>query len=453
MLFDQLKGAALAAGLLLTGVCGGLAMTGSPDSPPGAKAPGSRPAADPTAALVKQLGSEDFARREKAGEELRRQGAKAEAALKAGLMSEDPEVRARCAKLLAAIRKDALDAFAKSFDPKAEKQPDHPVWNRFKAVAGDTRASRELFARIIKHKDWLARLDAAGAGPEAAAGQYQAAMVEVGRVLDSYMTVWFRIYVWPCDTADEAAYLLLLGSYPGAERAADEGEARHFTTGEHQLLAARGLPLGLQSKEIVPGPNHHYDETAALAPGSDRAFAKLLAAWLTRRNEQTLVFHGVRLAVAHRAPEVLPVARTLASGARSVVTRATALAAVAQFGEPRDLPLFEALFDESALVLTQEPSVPPGATPPPTIAVQVRDKALGLALLLCDRDPTDFGFTNAGERFRRENGRPVVAGHETIHFGFADDKARDAAHKKAKDFLRKRKSDAVPVAPAPRPKP
>ena len=48
---------------------------------------------------------------------------------------------------------------------------------------------------------------------------------------------------------------------------------------------------------------------AALAPGADRVFAKMLAAWLARRTEQTTLYRGFGLAINHRAAEVLPVAR------------------------------------------------------------------------------------------------------------------------------------------------
>ena len=58
--------------------------------------------------------------------------------------------------------------------------------------------------------------------------------------------VWFEIPVWPCDRADEAAYLLLLGSYPGtaaARPAGDSPEFRAFSDGEGRF-AAPGLPPG-----------------------------------------------------------------------------------------------------------------------------------------------------------------------------------------------------------------
>ncbi len=252
MLFDQLKAVVLSAAVCLTAVCGGLAMTGAPsDAPPGkAVAPAPRAVEDPAAARVKQLGGADFAEREAAHAALRKLGPKAEGALKAGLKSDDPEIRARAAALLADVRKDALAALAKGFDPAADTEPDHPIWKRFKAIAGNTRAGRELFAQIIKNAEWLRRLDAAEAGPDAAARQYRDAILDVGRHYHSCMSVGFVIYVWPCDTANQTAFLMLLGSYPGTEAAKpkDAADARIFADGEGRIHYARGLQLGLSGE-------------------------------------------------------------------------------------------------------------------------------------------------------------------------------------------------------------
>jgi RNA polymerase sigma factor (sigma-70 family) len=439
MLFDQLKAVALTAGLLVGAVCGGLAMTGPPNergSDPATPAP--RPPEDPAAKLVQQLGSADFARREAAHEALRKLGPKAEPALKAALKSDDPEVRTRAVTLLSEIRKDALDDLAKNFDPKAESPSDHPIWKRFKAIAGDTRASRELFARIIKDADWRRRLDAAEAGPEAAARQYREAIIEVGRHVLSNSSVWFVIYVWPCDTPDQTAYLLLLGSHPGTESARPEKrpDEEHYALGEGQLTAARGLNLGLEGKEIVPGPKNHYDQTAAMTPGTDRVFARLLGAWLPRRTDPSVLYSGFELAVKHRAAEVLPAARAVAANKQlTVKARCGALLPIAQFGTPADLPLFVPLFDDDTLlVLTPPPK--PGVSPGPrSRRLHAHDQAIALALLLCDQDPYEFGFAYAKDRFRRDNGRPVIANYELERFGFPDDKSRTAAHAKAKAFL------------------
>src|SRR5581483_2318054 len=87
MLFDQLKVVALAAGILLTAVCGGWAMTGTPGGSDPVTAPAPRQA-DPAAKLVEQLDSPEFADREAAAKKLRELGPKAEPALRAALKSD-----------------------------------------------------------------------------------------------------------------------------------------------------------------------------------------------------------------------------------------------------------------------------------------------------------------------------------------------------------------------------
>ena len=86
MLFDQFKAVALAAGILLTVVCGGFAMTGSGrgEQPAPAAAPAPRLVDDPAAKLVEQLGAPEFADREAAQKQLRELGVKAEPALERG---------------------------------------------------------------------------------------------------------------------------------------------------------------------------------------------------------------------------------------------------------------------------------------------------------------------------------------------------------------------------------
>jgi hypothetical protein len=443
MLFDQLRAGALAGAVLIAGVCGGLAMTGGSDTPPGkAVAPAPRVRIDPAVALVEQLGSADFAEREAAQKELRKLGLKAEPAIKAGVKSEDPEVRERCAKLLIEIRKDALDALAKSFDSAAENPSDHPLWKRFKILAGDTRASRELFAQIIKNPDRLARLDAAETGPEAAARQYRDACTAVGRDYRRLMAILAEIIVWPGDLIDETAYLLFLGSYAGTDRAPPEEEdaRRLFDVGEGRIHFGRGLVTGLRGEQLVADAQKGTVHTERVAEGTDRVFAKLLAGWLVNRTNESLLYRGFELAVTHRAREVLPVARTIAANEkRPVGGRCGALRAIAQFGAPADLPLFTPLFDDKTVVILPPP--PSAFTPGPrSRRFQVRDQALGLALLLCDQDPAEYGFPYAKDRFRRDNGRPDVANYEAEGFGFGNDEdARTAAHTKAKAFLAKQK--------------
>jgi hypothetical protein len=107
--------------------------------------------------------------------------------------------------------------------------------------------------------------------------------------------------------------------------------------------------------------------------------------------------------------------------------------------------LFAPLFDDNTVIVLAPPPVAhsPG---PRSRYPKVHDRAIALALLLCDQDPFEYGFAYAKGRFQRENGRPVIASYEAEQFGFSDEKEREAAHKKAKAFLGRQLKDKEPPA-------
>ncbi|MFL5340378.1 MAG: RNA polymerase sigma factor [Gemmataceae bacterium] len=373
---------------------------------------------DPTAKLVEQLGAQEFADREAAQKELRKLGAKAETALKAGLKSENPEVRVRCAKIFTAIRKDALDDLVKNFDPKAENVPDHPLWNRFKAIASDSRASRELFARIIADARLARVLDAAEAVP-------------ADRV---------RIY------RDEVAWQSCNALFVVA------GE----TVGGHNMLLG-----GPKASELKPPPEPvtsvslaayfflgSYSETAVEVAGKDRAgrpiregeivetfefsqgntpvrpvMWKLFAAWLDNRVDRDTLESGYWRATMNAIPDAASAARRLLA-AEMLPSPAKAYAAIylARVGKRADSALMTPLLDDATVaraVIYDKPA-----------PVQVRDAALAACLLLHDENPADYGFD-----VLRKRGSPKADAFDMAWLGFWSDDTRTATHKKAKEWL------------------
>jgi hypothetical protein len=135
----------------------------------GLLAPAARGADAPS--LVRQLGAESFAARESAFKDLLGMGRAAEAALRAGLMDPDPEVRRGCEALLPlALRSDLeirLDAFVQDGDDKAP--PALPGWARFRELAGDDFSARRLFADLCRADRPL--LEALGKDPAQVAAQ------------------------------------------------------------------------------------------------------------------------------------------------------------------------------------------------------------------------------------------------------------------------------------------
>jgi RNA polymerase sigma factor (sigma-70 family) len=455
MFVSQLKGMAVAAGLFASVLAFGLAGGGAPganslaatrDTP---VAPVPRPVGE-AAELVQQLGSPDFATREAAGKKLRDLGKKAVDPLKAGARDPNPEIAKRSREVLATVRANLLSELAKSFDPTSTTDYDHPVWKHYVSIAGDSRASRELFARIIANKKWLQTLDKAEAGPTAAGHVYRVGVAEMFR--DFYNDP-AKSPPWPCDRPEEVAYLLFLGSFADIPTTKPEGDeiipddprrlaylGRGIIRGEEQIIHANGITLGLEGKWLS------WQNVPAVA-GTNRVFARLLAAWLASHDPaSSVVPRGLRMA----GREILPFARRITANdfepKREIPPLATiaALEMVARFGTPADLPLFERYFGDETNAANADLERADGARdyfrPAPVIpTTQMRDVALGLALLLYGRNPADFGFVVRKEAFKEEEGRFLVPVSIQVHLGFETDAGRTAAFNKAKAWLDEQK--------------
>ena len=210
--------------------------------------------------LVRQLNDDSFRKREAAEKALVALGATALPAIRAGLKSPEPELARRCERLLPLVRRAELAAFAKAFADDSDRAAgfDHPVWKRYVRMVGDSRPSRELFAEIVRHADWLRNLDDAEADPAKAGELYRAAVREVGKRQQANLTVRFLIPIWPCDQPEETAYLLLLGSYPGTDPkfplSYSDPADRQFADGEARVRHGRGLGLAFQGKRLAIDP-------------------------------------------------------------------------------------------------------------------------------------------------------------------------------------------------------
>lgn len=108
--------------------------------------------ADPARELVKRLAAPDYHEREQASRELLALGRKAYPALEDGTRADDPEVRARCRRLLPMILDLELKARLEAFiaDPDGKGQHELPGWARWQTLLGRDRASRDLFAAVVR---------------------------------------------------------------------------------------------------------------------------------------------------------------------------------------------------------------------------------------------------------------------------------------------------------------
>lgn len=392
-------------------------------------APPPRPVVDP-AALVRQLGDGDYAAREAAARALRGLGPRAGPALAAAGLDPNPEVARRARDLYARVRADALAALAAGFDPVGTADPDHPVWQRYKAVAGDDPPARKLFAAVIADPNRLKLLDRAEAG--AAADVYVATAV---RMADAA----YREHVQKIHrlTVPDAAVVLVLGTYPGAAAAVGEKQEWH--------------------ERIAVGVSDFADGRAGdLQP----ALVRLLAAWLTARTRPDQAEAGLRVIADLKAREALPVLRRLAADeAVAPPTRARAVLLVGALGTRDDLPLLRRVADGKVaavpharftVVLTGQGDldmawhiVRDGGKLPPDLEERVKaadirvgdlsvaDCGWAAALRLAGGDPAGLGFlwpVTAVGRQVKEITHPGFVGFETPT-------ARAAAHIKARRWL------------------
>jgi hypothetical protein len=115
-------------------------------------APAPTPTSVPGADLVRRLGDSSYAVRERASDQLREMGRDALPALRRGAEDSDPEVRRRCAELLARAERSDLDLRLDAFleggdDPRAPLAG----WSRFQGLVGDDPLTRAAFVGLYRH--------------------------------------------------------------------------------------------------------------------------------------------------------------------------------------------------------------------------------------------------------------------------------------------------------------
>jgi hypothetical protein len=102
--------------------------------------------------LVLSLGSRDYRTREKATQDLSEMGRAAYAELRHGADDPDPEIRARCNRLLPHAyeleMKARIDAFVA--DTQGKHVHDLPGWERFRKLLGEDAIARDFFASMVR---------------------------------------------------------------------------------------------------------------------------------------------------------------------------------------------------------------------------------------------------------------------------------------------------------------
>ncbi len=321
--------------------------------------------------------------------------------------------------------------------PDPPKQPglpanDDKVWLHFAKVVGDDAAARELFDRIMTNTQHLLLLEAAAATSDvhhlyhrrrdtlnAAAEQKDPRQLGLSRIVPRPL--------------DDVAGWLLLGTFPGT-KVADPGGGT------------------LQFLDLDYSPKFLTDALGKTSP-IEKPLRKLIAAWLANRgDEYSALKAGLNLALRYEMEDSLPTARRVLAdysdpkrtgevkAYSSANLRSLSLLLIGKYGSKDDLPLVQKHLDDgvqvSAVIREKPGEFRPGYAVPidgKDVTVTVGDVALAIAIQLRGGDPRGFGFLWPTALDGAKVADPLTLGV----IGFQSIKDREAAHRKAKEWLKK----------------
>jgi RNA polymerase sigma factor (sigma-70 family) len=362
--------------------------------------------------LVRQLGSSDFAQRQRADQALAKLGAAAADAVRTGMTDADPEIAGRCKALWPRLWQTEMAR------PDADRRAwsTHPLWARFRKAAGDDPVSRFLFAEMVADLGRFRRLEAVETDPAKASAAYRAELKQRAEALErGYLEAarnYYLVLLVPTSgtpTRVDFVTLLFLGTYPTTAKADSARAHSVFVIGATML--------------------------------NTPAMRRLYATWLRARADIQPLTLGLRLAMYHGVAEAFPTARTHAANDKLAATaRGFALLGVGRFGTRDDLPLLEKAFTDGRVFHGARYNHPDGTLKP--VEVRVSDTAVAAALHLAGQKPADFGFFPSLQMY-------TGPGNWAEHFalGFLDDAARQAAHKKAREWLARHGKEKPPQQP------
>jgi hypothetical protein len=311
--------------------------------------------------LVKQLGDASFKVREKAARELLARGAKAVDALKRGQENPDQEIRERCRRLLEQIQsRTALDQL-KIFltDLKSAPDRDWPAAERFLALAGNTKAARELYGELLR--EHRAMLDALAGEPKRAADVCKGLAKDIH---ERTRAGFGKRRLTEIHVSRVELALILLGS-------ADNRLTMDSLMAYHRAAIVRSATM-----------------TQALATADD-PLRQMFLSWLEREPDAATIQIGLDIAANVPMKEALPLALKIAGDkGRTAMAQASGLLAVAQLGTKENVKeLAPLLSNKTGLANVTFAEAGRQAT-----TVELGDVALGVCIVLSGQDPQEFGF-------------------------------------------------------------
>ncbi len=352
--------------------------------------------------LVRKLGSSSFRERDDASNRLVQMGSAVESILREGLASPDPEVQFRCRMILPLARSYDLEKRLTAFLDRKEDR-DYPApagWEQFKEIAGDSRQSRELFAKMHRlDSSFLSLLEERS---ENLPSRMVAKCAEFAQAQNLRMS----------SAGPEQVGLLLFASLEPRVRMAPETQQ---TLG-YALQALTSMPKGketIKNNEVVRKLLLKYiadgslcAEYTSLVLVSNlelKESVDFLKSFLKDKNRAQGYYRSMAIAVLGRV------------GGKSVAG---------------DILPFMTDSEESC-----QSAFPNNVT----IHTQTRDVALATLLQISGQKLSDYDFP-----FVKMNNRMNFGGQNSIfmwqYFGFSDDKSRKAAFAKWEEWYKQNKS-------------
>jgi len=350
--------------------------------------------------LVEQLGSREFAARERASASLVQLGTAGLEALREGASSPNREVRERCQRILALVYEIDFQRRLREFESGAEPDRDYglPGWPTFREHVGQDAAARSLFVSMQEQEHRLLAILEPRLQPA------------VGNELQPPPALINAHVSQRCDELREAAQFgspqVQLGSMA----------AVLFVAGDERVEltpAVRGMIYSLCRDTTFE---------AAIRSGSKRPpLVQLVERWMHRDHAQPAAFVldiGLRCEIEACVPKARSV---LQQPGAPQTDRLYSCLCLAKFGGRQDFGLLESQLEDVTICAQAQ-------VDQEVVVTQFRDIALAALVHLANLNPTDYGF----DRLQRD--RDVV--FHVSSLGFRDPIRRERALTAWRDYRR-----------------
>ncbi len=360
-------------------------------------------------ALIAQLGDAKFAIRKSAGEKLAKIGLPAYQALEEATRDGDREIRYRAEKVLSVIRQNDLNrrltVFMASLDSPEDKLL--PSWPRFKAVHGNTSATRGMFVEMQRAEgELLAQLEADPRQATDLLGKRALALAQDQNRLN------------------REGISLPLGQIAAVFFVASEPDIKP-TSNTVALLLQLGTQQSLRAATVAAGSSDKQATERAV-------MAKSLLASVIARAEDSALTQAVQLAMVYDLKEGLgPALKVLDAPPRIRFYLQYAMLVVARFGNDSHRAVLEKFFTDTTLLSTT-------STKGVRREVQIRDSALAASVLLSKQALKDYFDLPENVAALQAAGTPSTT---TLNVGFENDERRTLAFRKWDEFKAKKAAE------------